>query len=78
MMQVGLMLKTEEAAYLICKDPNGYPDLVRLNEGQMVGSKKENGQRLYHLLTGNPYPLSHATTRQVLWDLLEAALKHLP
>jgi hypothetical protein len=78
MMQIGLMLKTEETTYLICKDPNGYPDLICLAGPPFSGSKKESAQRLYQELSGNPYPLPQATTRQVLWDLLEAALKQLP
>ena len=76
--QVGLILKTDERTYLICKDPNGYPDLVCISGTALPGSKKEAAQHLYHDLVGNAYPLSQATTRQVLWDLLEAALKELP
>lgn len=77
-MQIGLMLKTEGATYLIFKDPNGYPDLVCLSGQALPGTRKEGAQYLYRELTGNLYPLSQATTRQVLWDLLEAALKQLP
>jgi hypothetical protein len=77
-MKIGLMLETEGACFLICKDPNGYPDLICLSGTPPAGTKKENAQRLYRDLTGNPYPLPQATTRQALWDLLEAALKLLP
>jgi len=77
-IQVGLMLKTDERTYLICKDVNGYPDLVCISGPPLEGTKKEAAKELYRELLGNPYPLSQATTRQVLWDLLEASLKELP
>jgi hypothetical protein len=77
-MKIGLMLETERASFLICKDPNGYPDLVCLSGVPPQETKKESAKQLYLELTGTSYPLSGATTRQVLWDLLEAALKQLP
>jgi hypothetical protein len=77
-MKISLMLETERASFLICKDPNGYPDLVFFSGVPHQGTKKESAKQLYRELTGIAYPLSEATTRQVLWDLLEAALKQLP
>lgn len=81
-MQVGLWIQTEqEETYLIKKDANGYPDLSALSSPLKLEdfkAKKEKGKALYEELTGVNYPHPHATTRQVLWDFLEAAIKQLP
>jgi len=81
-MQVGLWIQTEnEETYLIKKDANGYPDLSAFSSSLKLEdykAKKEQGKMLYEELTGTQYPHSHATTRQVLWDFLEAAIKQLP
>ncbi len=81
-MQVGLWIRTEqEETYLIKKDANGYPDLSALSSSLKLEdykAKKEKGKALYEELTGTHYPHPHATTRQVLWDFLEAAIKQLP
>ena len=76
-MEVGLWIK--DAAGLECvlvKDCRGYPSLRSL--GPAACGEREEGIRLYQELTGNPYPHQEATRRQVLWDLLEAALPRLP
>jgi hypothetical protein len=81
-MQVGLWVQTkEEETYLIKKDANGYPDISALSSPLKlddIKAKKEKGKVLYEELTGTNYPHPHATTRQVLWDFLEAAIKQLP
>ncbi|MFQ5579729.1 MAG: hypothetical protein ACE5FZ_03885 [Nitrospiria bacterium] len=81
-MQVGLWIQTEQGdTYLIKKDANGYPDLSALSSPLKLDdfkAKKEQGKALYDELTGTHYAHSHATTRQVLWDFLEAAIKQLP
>jgi hypothetical protein len=72
--------------YLIAKDSMGYPHLVpfeRKNEffqgaPAPLDLSVEEGKKIYQEITGKPYPFGHATTRQVLWDLIEAATKLLP
>ncbi|HIE65718.1 MAG: hypothetical protein ABGX83_01445 [Nitrospira sp.] len=81
-MQVGLWIQTkQEETYLVKKDANGYPDLSAFSPSPKLedfNAKKEKGKALYEELTGTKYPHPHATTRQVLWDFLEAAIKQLP
>ncbi|HEY5599309.1 MAG TPA: hypothetical protein VIK48_01350 [Candidatus Manganitrophaceae bacterium] len=80
MIEIGLWARTEEGeTFLIKKDPNGYPDLSSPDRPLPdVQAKKEKARALYHALTGRNYPHPHATTRQVLWDFLEAAIERLP
>lgn len=82
MTEIGLWVQSEDGqCYLIKKNPNGYPDLFSLSSEQLIENakeKKELGKTLYKELTGTPYAHPDATSRQVLWDFLEAAIKHLP
>jgi len=82
MTEIGLWLKREDGqCYLIKKNPHGYPDLVSLSpENPIEGAKetKKLGKAFYKELTGTTYAHPDATSRQVLWDFLEAAIKHLP
>ncbi|MFQ5779497.1 MAG: hypothetical protein ACE5J1_03415 [Nitrospiria bacterium] len=82
MIQIGLWIQTGEGeVYLIKKDANGYPNLTSLSPDlplEDFKAKKEKGKALYEELTGTNYPHPHATTRQVLWDFLEAAIHQLP
>ena len=82
MPEIALWVQSEDGfSYLIKKSPNGYPDLISLSpekplEG--INEKKALSKVFYEELTGVAYPHAHATSRQVLWDFLEAAIKHLP
>lgn len=80
MVEVGLWIQiSEREAFLIKKDPHGYPDLFPLEPVPMGrDEKKEKVRTLYKGLTGKNYSHPHATTRQLLWDLLEAAIPQLP
>lgn len=82
MIEVGLSIQTEAGeSYLIRKDSSGYPDLVSLTKDHSLDeykAKKAKGKVLYENLTGKKYPHPEATTRQILWDFIEAAIKHLP
>jgi hypothetical protein len=42
-----------------------------------VDQKKAKIRFLYENLTGHPHPHAHATSRQLMWDLIEAATKRL-
>jgi len=86
MIEVGLWIKTEdqggeEELFLIKKDPSGHPTFSSIkckNSLDVTEDKKLKMRELYEKLTGHPHPHSHATSRQLMWDFLEAALKHLP
>lgn len=80
MVEVGLWVQISgREAFLIKKDPNGYPDLFPLDTVPMGrDEKKEKVRGLYKELTGKSYSHTHATTRQLLWDLLEVAIPQLP
>ncbi len=82
MTKIGLWVQTEGGqSYLIEKNPNGYPDLRALSPEKPIDNIKEKralAESFYKELTGTSYPHPHATSRQVLWDFLEAAIKHLP
>jgi len=85
MVSIGLWIQTEtdsgEEIFLMKKDPSGHPvfsvikhkDSLDINE-----DKKIKLRELYEKLTGHAHPHAHATSRQLMWDFLEAALKHLP
>ena len=86
-MKIGLWIQDSAgSAFLIAKDRGGYPRLISCRDQALFfGSEQgepdlssEEGKRLYQEVTGKPYPFSHATSRQVIWDLLEASLKFLP
>ena len=81
MLEVGLWVGTETGGFIIKKDAQGHPDLVSLSDGVSVWDredKKREAKRFYAEITGRPYPHDHAAMRQVLWDFLEVAIKHLP
>lgn len=83
MIEVGLWIKSEEGeSFLIKKDSNGYPDLIApfSNNSPLKDykTKKEKCKTFYESLTRKKYPHQNATTRQVLWDFLEVAIRHLP
>lgn len=82
MTKIGLWLQSENGnTYLIEKNPNGYPDLLALSPEKPIEDIKEKkalAKTFYKELTGTSYPHPDATSRQVLWDFLEAAIKHLP
>jgi hypothetical protein len=42
-----------------------------------VDKKKAKIRLLYENLTGHPHPHAHATSRQLMWDFIEAATKQL-
>lgn len=80
MIEIGLWVRTDQGeTFLIKKDPNGYPDLASFDSPLADReAQKTKARALYETLTGRPYSHAHATTRQVLWDFLEAAIKRLP
>lgn len=80
MIEIGLWIRTDQGeTFLIKKDPNGYPDITSFDSPlNGIQIKKEKARMLYEALTGISYPHAHATTRQALWDFLEAAIKQLP
>ena len=86
-MKIGLWIQNDSGEeLLIIKDGGGYPRLLPyLRKDQFFNNPKtpvdlslEEGKRVYEAVTGKAYPFVHATTRQVLWDLIEASLKQLP
>jgi len=80
-VDVGLWIRAAGQSFLIRADPQGHPDIDSLSEGIALPdreAKKRQAKALYEQITGHPYPHDHAATRQVLWDVLEAAIPHLP
>lgn len=86
-MKIGLWIQNQAGEeLLVIRDPGGYPRLIPFKEKERyfedprlsLDLSPEEGRKIYQEVTGQPYPFGHATTRQVLWDLIEAALKHLP
>jgi len=81
-MKISLSIQTEAGeSYLLQKDAHDYPDLISLSKDRPLEdyrAKKAKGKALYEALTGKKYPHPNATTRQVLWDFIEVAIKHLP
>ncbi|MBI1824511.1 MAG: hypothetical protein HY200_07235 [Nitrospirae bacterium] len=86
-MKIGLWIQDSTGnEFLICKDSRGYPHLISFHAKEVFFQERgapqvlsiEEGKKLYQEMTGKAYPFGHATTRQVLWDLIEAALKQLP
>ncbi len=84
MPEIGLWIHTaQDEVFLIRKDVQGYPCLMRMRDGTLISVSdrqeiKQLATSLYAQVTGIPYPHAHAATRQMLWDLLEAAVKQLP
>ena len=86
MIEIGLWIKTEdlhgdEEVFLIKKDPSGHPTFsaIKYKDSLNVSEdKKLKIRELYEKLTGISHPHAHATSRQLMWDFLEAALRHLP
>ena len=85
MIEVGLWIQTQTEkgtdVFLIKKDPLGHPTLSALqSDASLEGTsaKKEKLRELYEGLTGQSHPHPHATSRQLMWDFLEAAMKQLP
>ncbi len=82
MTEIGLWVQSENGLrYLIKKNQHGYPDLFALSSDKPlegIKEKKELSKAFYKELTGTAYPHPDATSRQILWDFLEAAIKHLP
>jgi len=80
-VEVGLWIRVAGQSFLIRTDPQGHPDIEALSEGPPLPdreAKKREAKALYEQITGRPYPYDHAATRQVLWDVLEAAIPRLP
>jgi len=85
MIEIGLWVRMEtqngEEVFLIKKDHEGHPAFSGIKCKDSVDShsdKKVKIRELYAKLTGHEHPHTHATSRQLMWDFLEAALKHLP
>ncbi len=82
MIEVGLWVRTQNGdVFCIKKDAQGHPDLLPLSHPERVLSreeKKQTARAFYEQLTGGRYPHDHAAMRQVLWDFLERAIRHLP
>ena len=85
MIEVGLWIQTEtetgKESFVIKKDPLGHPVLSALNSPLLLegsAEKKLKLRALYKDLTGIDHPHPHATSRQLMWDFLEAAMKQLP
>ena len=85
MVEIGLwiQMKTDngEEVFLMKKDPSGHPVLSVVKYKDSLDTnedKKLKLRELYEQLTGHPHPHGHATSRQLMWDFLEAALKYLP
>ncbi len=82
MLEIGLWIQTEaDEAFLIKKDPSGHPNLSIVKSNNPLDNtsdKKAKLRELYHQLTGNAHPHPHATSRQLMWDFLEAAILQLP
>ncbi|MHB8481518.1 MAG: hypothetical protein ACYDBV_02090 [Nitrospiria bacterium] len=86
-MKIGLWVQDSSGKeFLITKDLMGYPHLVDFTQkalffegsNELLDLSLEEGKRIYQEVTGKVYPFGHATTRQVLWDLVEAGIKLLP
>lgn len=86
-MKIGLWIQDSAGSeFLISKDSRGYPHLFRFERRNeffeeaetAVDIPIEEGKKIYQEITGKAYPFDHATSRQVLWDLIEASLKLLP
>jgi hypothetical protein len=86
-MKIGLWIQDSAGnEFLVSKDKNGYPRLIsfqgREHFFEEMSSPQDltldEGKNLYREVTGKEYPFNHATTRQVIWDLIEASLKLLP
>jgi hypothetical protein len=82
MVEIGLWIKTEAGeTFLIKKDPLGHPVFSATDLStplETIADQKVKLRDLYEGLTGHPHPHAHATSRQLMWDFLEAALKQLP
>jgi hypothetical protein len=86
MLEVGLWIQTETGeVFLVKKDPSGHPNLSIVKSNDPLDNTQNNTEdkkaklrELYHQLTGNAHPHPHATSRQLMWDFLEAAIKQLP
>ncbi len=82
MIEVGLWIQTETGeTFIVNKDPSGHPTLTVFKSPNLLEStedKKAKLRELYQGLTGQPHPHPHATSRQLMWDFLEAAIKQLP
>jgi len=82
MVEVGLWIQTEAGeVFIVKKDPSGHPVLTVLqspNPLETSEDKKSKLRALYVALTGRTHPHPHATSRQLMWDFLEAAIKQLP
>ncbi|MEK7747711.1 MAG: hypothetical protein AAB300_01350 [Nitrospirota bacterium] len=79
-------LPSSEEIFLIKKDQAGHPVFSTLKSVADVPSeavldtveaKKAKIRSLYQSLTGHPHPHPHATSRQLMWDFIEAAMKQL-
>ncbi|MEK7286174.1 MAG: hypothetical protein AAB035_02620 [Nitrospirota bacterium] len=76
-------LSSSEEVFLIKKDPAGHPIFSVLQSAadapllDTVDLKKAKIRVLYESLTGHPHPHPHATSRQLMWDFIEAAMKRL-
>jgi len=86
-MNVGLWIRdSSNSEFLISRDKHGYPRLIAFDQKDRFYENDQSirdveigeGKRLYQEMTGKAYPFGHATSRQVLWDLIEASLKLLP
>ncbi len=81
-IEIGLWIKTEEGeSFLIKKDPLGHPTFSSLNPAisvETIADQKAKLRELYEKLKGQKHPHDHATSRQLMWDFLESALKQLP
>ena len=88
MIEVGLWIKTSSEVpnhsgevFIVKKDPSGHPVLSVFESPHQLESpeeKKAKLRELYEKLTGKAHPHPHATSRQLMWDFLEAAIKQLP
>ncbi|MBI3358652.1 MAG: hypothetical protein HY037_03595 [Nitrospirae bacterium] len=82
MIKVGLWIQTEtDEVFIVKKDPSGHPVLTVFrspNPLESTEDKKAKLRELYDQLTGRTHPHPHATSRQLMWDFLEAAIKQLP
>jgi len=80
-VEVGLWIRVAGQSFLIRADPQGHPNIEALSEGARLPdreAKKTQAKALYEQITGRRYPHDHAATRQILWDVLEAAIPRLP
>jgi len=80
-VEIGLWIRAEGQPFLIRADAQGHPDIDALSAGAALPdreAKKKQAKALYEKITGRRYPHDHAATRQILWDILEAAIPRLP